>query len=221
MISPADARLVVFDIDGTLLATDTFWLDVGRRAVASVYARHEIVRDLPADARFLDAIGMPMEAFWDHVLPEDLRALGAEVEGAAEDLEEAAFAKGLGAMYPGARRLLEDLHGAGRSIGLASNCSGRYLDAFVRSFSLGPWIAAARCADHPGIASKGDMLKEIIAETGEKRAVMIGDRDSDREGARAASLPFVLFAGGFARTAVSDGERVVRNYEELRALLLP
>jgi phosphoglycolate phosphatase-like HAD superfamily hydrolase len=49
---------------------------------------------------------------------------------------------------------------------------------------------------------------------------MIGDRDADRQAARAHRLPFVLFTGGFAETPRADREWVARDYVELRALLL-
>lgn len=215
----AKVPLVVFDIDGTLLATDAFWLDVGRRSVAAVYARHGVSRALPEDSRFLDAIGLPMDMFWDHVLPAELRHLGAEVETEAESLEEGAFASGLGALYPGARRLLESLHASGRRIALASNCSRRYLHAFIDAFALAPLLSAAKCADDPGIRSKADMLAEIFAETGTRDAVMVGDRDSDRHGALAHRIPFVLFTGGFAGTAPANGDHVAPDYATLRRML--
>lgn len=215
----AHVPLIVFDIDGTLLATDAFWLDVGRRAVGAVYARHGVTRPLPENRRFLDAIGLPMDLFWDHVLPPDLRHLGVEVEAEAESLEEGAFASGLGALYPGARRLLESLHASGRRIALASNCSRRYLHAFIDAFGLAPLLTSAKCADDPGIRSKADMLTEIFAETGTRDAIMVGDRESDRSGALAHKIPFVLFTGGFAGTAPADGDHVANDYATLRRML--
>ncbi|MCA9750678.1 MAG: HAD family hydrolase [Gemmatimonadetes bacterium] len=219
----AHAELVIFDIDGTLLATDRFWLDLGKRAVATVFARHGIDRAVPEDVQFLGAIGLPMDRFWQFVLPEDLHGLAAEIEGEAQDLEEVAFGEGVGAMYPGARRLMDDLHAAGRQLALASNCGRRYLAGFVQAFHLDPILAGAYCVDTPGIGSKADMVGAILRETGifPTRAVMVGDRDSDREAARAHGVPFVLFAGGFFSTPSENGDRIVRDYGELRALLLP
>jgi phosphoglycolate phosphatase len=221
-VSFAHTRLVIFDIDGTLLATDRFWLDIGRRAVATVLARHGLDRPIPADDRFLGAIGLPMDRFWLHVLPEDLQHLAGEIEEEAQELEEVAFGEGLGAMYPGARRLLDDLHAAGRTLALASNCGRRYLGAFVKAFRLGPILAGAYCVDSPGVRSKADMVGSILAETGRPAAesLMVGDRDSDREAARAHGVPFVLFAGGFFATPSENGDTVVRSFGELRGLLL-
>jgi phosphoglycolate phosphatase-like HAD superfamily hydrolase len=64
------------------------------------------------------------------------------------------------------------------------------------------------------------MLREIVRAARGARGVMIGDRDNDREAAAANGLPFVLFAGGFSGTTPRDGDRVVRDYAELRRLLL-
>ena len=222
-MSLAQARLVIFDIDGTLLATDRFWLDVGRRAVRTVLVRHGIDQPLPADDRFLGAIGLPMDQFWLHVLPKDLHHVAGEIEGEAQELEEVAFADGLGAMYPGARGFLDDLHADGRTLALASNCGRRYLEAFVKAFRLGPILAGAYCVDSPGIGSKADMVGAILAETrtGALDSVMVGDRDSDRAAARAHAVPFVLFAGGFFATPSENGDAVVTSFAELRGLLLP
>jgi phosphoglycolate phosphatase-like HAD superfamily hydrolase len=216
-----DPDLVVFDIDGTLLATDDFWLGVGKSAVATVYARHGIDRRLPPDRRFLDAIGLPMDEFWLGVLPRDLHHLADEIESECQPLEEAAFAKGLGALYPGARALLVDLHAAGKAVALASNCGRRYLAGFIDAFDLGPILAAARCVDSPGIGSKADMLRDIRLVTGAGATLMVGDRSGDREAARENGVPFVLFAGGFYATPPEPTDVVIASYAELRELLLP
>lgn len=220
-VSLAQSDPVIFDIDGTLLATDRFWLEVGRRAVRTVYDRHGVDRELPSDRTFLAPIGMSMEVFWQNILPEDLHHLCAEVEGEAQDLEEAAFARGVGAMYPGALALIRDLHADGRRVSLASNCGLRYLKAFMAAFDLAPLLESAYCIDSPGIRSKADMIGEIVAGTDARRAVMIGDRDSDRAAARAHGVPFILFAGGFDAIDPVSGDAVARTYDELRELLRP
>jgi phosphoglycolate phosphatase-like HAD superfamily hydrolase len=217
----ASYDLAVFDIDGTLLATDVFWLSIGRRGVSEVYARHGIERAIPPDSTFLGAIGLAMRDFWKYVLPEDLHSLVEEVEQECQELEKAAFAGGLGAMYPGARGLLGDLHTAGLEVALASNCGRRYLEGFIEAFDLGPILAAARCVDSPGMRSKADMVRDILADTGASRPVMVGDRDGDRQAALANRIPFVLFTGGFLATRPRPGDRVARNYEEVRRFLLP
>jgi phosphoglycolate phosphatase-like HAD superfamily hydrolase len=223
MAAFGDKRLVIFDIDGTLLATNRFWLDVGRRAVTTVYRRHGVDAPLPADGAFLGAIGQPMGVFWQHVLPEAQHRLAPEIESEAQELEEAAFRQGLGAMYPGAAGLLRDLHSAGRSLALASNCGLRYLRGFIGAFDLAPLLAEARCVDIPGIASKADMIGDILLHTGNppEAAVMIGDRDSDRDAAAANGVAFLLFTGGFDPLAPRPGDGVARDYAELRKLLLP
>jgi HAD superfamily hydrolase (TIGR01549 family) len=211
---------VLFDIDGTLLATDAFWLDVGRRGVREVYARHGIERVLPPDRLFLEAIGKPMTEFWEHVLPRDLHHLGEEVELACEEMEEAAFRAGKGAFYPGARSLLDELRADGVRIGLASNCSRRYLESFLAAFELDGVVDMARCAESPGIRSKADMIAELLGNFGTRNAVMIGDRESDREAAAANRVPFILFTGGFGGPPPAPGDRVALDYREVRRALL-
>lgn len=220
MTPPERPDLVIFDIDGTLLATDSFWLEVGSSAVAKVYAHHGIARDVPPAGRFLEAMGLPMRAFWEHVLPAEDHDLLTEIEAEAQELEEVAFAKGLGAMYPGARALLGELHSESIPVALASNCGRRYLSGFLDAFRLRDLVAEARCVDSPGIRSKADMVGDILRCTGARRPVLIGDRDGDRQAARGNRVPFILFTGGFGPAPAGGGERVAHTYGELRGMLL-
>lgn len=220
MPPPPRPDLVVFDIDGTLLATDSFWLDLGLAAVDRVYRKHGIDAPPPPEPRFLEAMGLPMRAFWEHVLPREHHPLADEVEAEAQELEQVAFGQGLGAMYVGARRLLGDLHAAGIDVALASNCGRRYLESFLDAFDLRGIVREAYCADSPGIGSKADMVREILAATGARRPVFLGDRDGDRQAARAHGVPFVLFTGGFGPAPAVDGDQVARDYGEVRRLLL-
>lgn len=212
--------LVIFDIDGTLLATDAFWLEIGRSAVAAVYSRHGVERELPDARRFLAAIGLPLPDFWEAILPPDLYYLLDEVETEAEELADAAFATGHGALYPGARSLLEELARAGARLALASNCGRRYLDSFQSAFGLGELVAEARCQDSAGVGSKDDMVADILATVGTRDAVLVGDRDSDRQAARANGIPFILFTGGFGGEEPRTGDHVARDYGEIRRYLL-
>jgi phosphoglycolate phosphatase len=213
-------ELVIFDIDGTLLATDAFWLEIGRRAVAAVYSRHSIGRELPDARRFLDAIGLPLPDFWEAILPADLHHLLDEVEAEAEELADAAFAEGHGALYPGARSLLEELARAGAHLALASNCGQRYLDSFQSAFGLGKLVSEARCQDSPGVSSKDDMVADILTTVGTRDAVLVGDRGSDRQAARANGIPFILFVGGFGDEEPRAEDHVARDYGEIRRYLL-
>jgi phosphoglycolate phosphatase-like HAD superfamily hydrolase len=212
--------LTIFDVDGTLLATDDFWLDIGAAAVAKVFRRHGVREPPPPPARFLEAMGLPMREFWNHVLPEANRTLGSEIEAEAQGLERVAFAAGHGAMYPGARDLLADLAAAGVAVALASNCGRRYLDGFVDAFRLRSVVTSAYCAESPGIGSKADMVREILDETRATRAVMIGDRAGDRDAAVANRIAFVLFTGGFGASPRAPGDLVAGDYDEVRRMLL-
>jgi phosphoglycolate phosphatase-like HAD superfamily hydrolase len=90
----------------------------------------------------------------------------------------------------------------------------------MRSFDLAPILLEARCADDPGISSKGDMLADILASAGHRSALMVGDRESDRDAAQVNGLPFVLFAGGFSATKRRNGDLVASDYAALRRMLL-
>ena len=70
------------------------------------------------------------------------------------------------------------------------------------------------------VLEKVDMVAEILARFGTRDAVMIGDRESDREAASANRIPFILFTGGFGGTTPLRGERSAKDYGELARALL-
>jgi len=113
----------------------------------------------------------------------------------------------------------EKLRADGVRVALASNCSRRYLESFLAAFELDGAIDEARCAESPGIRSKGDMIREILGNFGTRKAVMIGDRESDREAAAQNRIPFILFTGGFGGPLPLSGERAASDYREVRRAL--
>jgi uridine kinase len=105
---------------------------------------------------------------------------------------------------PGALETLVQLRDAGVSIGLASNCGRGYLEHMLRALPLGEHVTAARCLDSPGVQDKSGMLGQLLEQFGTRSAVMVGDRRTDAEAARANGLPHVHLASGLA----PEGETV-------------
>ena len=66
------------------------------------------------------------------------------------------------------------------------------------------------------------MIADILLHTTETAdsAVMIGDRDSDRQAAAAHGVPFILFTGGFDPLSPRPGDGVAMDYAQVRSMLI-
>jgi len=193
---PFDA--VLFDMDGTLVATDRFWLPAATAGARRAFAELELDRDPPTKADWLSMVGLPLDEGFARICgdlaPRELALLKARV---LEEEEEAVAGNGID-LLPGVRAALGELRRLGVRTGIASNCEARYLERVMGAVGLPELIDEARCLDSEGVQDKADMVCELLRCLGTRSAVMVGDRVGDRDAAHANGLPHVHLAGGFA-----------------------
>lgn len=213
--------VVVFDLDGTLIATDEFWIPAARAATRRVFRERGIGLAEPSGEQWMALVGHPMAIGLRIVLPDlepaDLEALMA----ACIEEEEAALEAHGAKLLPGAREMLENLAELGVPMGIASNCGGRYLAHMMDDLGLNQWIGEARCLDSPGIRDKREMVSDVMLSFGADRGVMVGDRFGDMYAGRENGLYCVGYTGAFGDTAeVLRADLVIEHLEDLVKSLL-
>lgn len=189
---------VIFDLDGTLVATERYWPDAARAATLAFSRDFGLKRDVPGTAEWLQMVGRPMDEAFAEAFPE-LDPVGLEIlmEGCAKfEKEQLARRQGATAL-PFAETLLEELRGRGVRVGVASNCGFDYLNTMMDVVGLGRWVEEARCLRSPGVRTKADMVADILLHFGTRSAVMVGDRRGDRDAAWENGLPFVHIPRGY------------------------
>jgi uridine kinase len=121
---------------------------------------------------------------------------------------------------PGAEPTLSRLRKAGLAIGVASNCSQRYLRHMLEGAGLARWVDEARCLDSAGVSSKADMIAGLLERFATRSALMVGDRSSDRDAAWQNGIPHVHCAFGFAaREEEVEAEARIEDLGDLPAVL--
>ncbi|MCM3661500.1 HAD hydrolase-like protein [Georgenia satyanarayanai] len=129
-------------------------------------------------------------------------------------------------VFPGMAELVRDLHARGVPLALATSKRQSLAVVILDDAGLSPYFTVTRGASEDETrAVKADIVEDALAGLRERdvdltRAVMVGDRHHDVDGAGVHGLPTVLVAWGYARPGEEDGAHaVVHEAAELARLL--
>lgn len=203
----AQLRLVVFDVDGTLVDSQAEIIG----AMTDAFASLELPR--PDRASVLEIVGLSLPHAMARLMPEaDLRTRDRLVEAyrAAYAARRIASGDSHSPLFAGAREAIETLSAAPETLlGIATGKSRRGLDHLLDLHGLRHHFVTCQVADdHPSKPNPA-MLTQALFETGVEAdaAVMIGDTVHDLQMARAAGVPFVGVTWGYhtaGRLAAAD-----------------
>ncbi|MCC5970809.1 MAG: HAD-IA family hydrolase [Pararhodobacter sp.] len=206
-------RLVVFDVDGTLVDSQAHILG----AMALAYAGQGL--PVPGREAILNIVGLSLPQAFARLMPDgDALQIDALVAGYKSSFGTLRAAD-MSLMYPGAKEALETLGGQkDMLLGVATGKSRRGLDHVLSAHALEGFFHTTQVADdHP---SKPDpsMLHACLAETGTSCGIMIGDTSYDIEMGRAAGFRTLGVAWGYhpvAELERAGADLVIDSYSAL------
>jgi phosphoglycolate phosphatase len=218
-----DTRLVVFDMDGTLIDSQHLIVDAMARAFAAT--GHE----LPERERILSIVGLSlheaMVVLTPHLPETETRALAEHyVEGFVAQ-RDAGGTAALAPLYPGARAALERLSAEpGTLLGVATGKARRGLVHTFETHGIGDFFVTTQTADAHPSKPHPSMLHRSLVETGceAAQAVMVGDTEFDIAMGRAAGFATVGVAWGYhprARLEDAGADLVIESFDALDAAL--
>ncbi len=214
-----DLRLVIFDVDGTLV--DSQAEIVG--AMAEAFAAEGLTA--PSRAAILSIVGLS--------LPETFRALCPDHDPAKQtrltDHYRAAFRDHATAdlqrkspLFPGAKDALLRLQMQDATLlAVATGKSKRGLDRLIDQHDLHGLFVSYQVSDFHPSKPHPSMVLTCLADAGVTpgRAVMVGDTTYDMDMARAAGVATVGVSWGYHAPNALGADRIIANFGALDAAI--
>lgn len=217
-----DRRLVIFDVDGTLIDS--------RRGIlaAMTLAFERAARPMPPENEVLSIVGLS--------LPEAMAVLVPDAEGAERarlveyykdgfvTLRRSGRGEAEAPFFPGALAALDRLEEAGHLLSIATGKARRGLDHMLTTHGLGHRFVATQTADDAPSKPHPGMVLNCLAGTGvqAERAVVVGDTEFDMAMARAAGARAVGVGWGYhdrVRLERGGAERIIGGFDELESAI--
>jgi phosphoglycolate phosphatase len=205
--------LIAFDLDGVLYSSEPFLGDAYHEAIGNVNARRPgSFARVPATREILDHVGWPIPVIFANLFPdaeeEALRALHAETLAVIS----ARVARREGILYPDVSETLTALHGNGFTLAVASNGRTDYVETVLATYRLSDLFIPRVTADMVGDKISVLRFYRYRLAVAPERVVMVGDRSSDVDAARAVGCHFVGcdYGHGYRHEIEAAGPLVTR-----------
>jgi phosphoglycolate phosphatase len=187
-------RLVIFDVDGTLIDSQ----DHIHAAMAHAFAA--VGEALPPRKVVLSIVGLSLHQAVARLVPDLAEAVRAEIVEAYKRSFGQLRGQSLSVLYPGALAALDHLRNDGAVVlGLATGKSRRGLDHVLAGHGLDGYFATEQVADDHPSKPHPSMILRALADTGidAQDAVMIGDTSFDIEMGCAAGVHTIGVCWGY------------------------
>ncbi|MCB1396040.1 MAG: HAD-IA family hydrolase [Rhodobacter sp.] len=213
-------RLVIFDVDGTLVDSQRDIL----AAMAGAFAALGLA--VPPDEAIKGIVGLSLPVAMDRLAPGASEVtLDALVAGYKHSYAERRRLHGADGspMFPGARAALDRLgNDPMMQLAVATGKSRRGLDGLIAAHGLqGVFVSTQVADDHPS-KPHPSMIHACLRETGvdAAQAVIIGDTEFDIEMGKAAGIGAIGVSWGYhPRARLGRADAVIDSFDMLDAAL--
>ena len=213
-------KLVIFDLDGTLVDTIA---DLGAAVNVALEKRRLPLHSLE---EYRKMVGNGVRKLVQRAMPAAMQDDEALLDALLADFMTyyIEHINDKSAPYPGIPELLAELDAAGVKLAVASNKFQSGAEKLIgRLFPQVPFVAV--CGGGQGRPLKPDpaVIRQICDAAGEplERTVLVGDSGTDMATAAAAGIPAVAVTWGFRpEDARAAADRVADTAAELRDILI-
>lgn len=214
-----DIRLVLFDLDGTLIDSEPGIMESIHQAFGAIGAEvppYEVLRTW---------IGPPFHQSFPTVLGDDAERVEQAIGKYREHYEGGAWQRH--DVYPGIGEAVAALDAAGCALAVVTTKIFRQARRIIDHLPFGAMFSRVYGGElKAAYSAKAQMIAQALADFGVSagQAAMIGDRHFDIDGARANGVPAIGVSWGFGNIEellAAGADAIVHAPAELSRLLLP
>ncbi|WP_232699761.1 HAD family hydrolase [Brevibacillus daliensis] len=207
---------VIFDMDGTLLQSETLAVPSFRGALKDLKEMGLYEGDLPTDRQITETLGMIAEEIWPKLIPGSDEKTHEIATQLLSKHEEHLVSEGCVHLYPGVIEQITALHEAGNALFVASNAQEGYVEWICDYFSITHLFTDLYSAGRFQTKSKVDLVAHLIKTYNVQDGVMVGDRKSDIEAGKKNGLKTIGCDFGFAHPGELDGAHIkIKSFAEI------
>jgi len=213
-------RLVIFDVDGTLVDSQ---LDI-LESMTSAFAGQGL--PVPSHMAIKGIVGLSLPVAVTHLAPDvtettrDALVAGYKATYTALRLQNGAAGSPL---FPGAREALDRLGRApGVQLAIATGKSRRGLDGLIESHGLGGRFVSTQVADDHPSKPHPSMVQACLRESGvdARDAVIVGDTEFDVAMGHAAGIRAIGVTWGYhPLERLQRADILIERFDQLDAAL--
>ena len=215
-----DLRLVIWDVDGTLVNSRAAIVYAMKAAFAAVGMAY------PGDGAVLAGVGLSIGKLFAELLPETDEAthdaLAKAYKQAYYDRRATLGAQDLAPFFDGAAEVLDHLKAQDWTLmAVATGKSRRGLDAMIAGHGLQGYFQSTQTADDHPSKPHPAMVLAALAETGvdAENAVMIGDTTFDLDMGRAAGVKTIGVSWGYHAASDLNADQIVTSFDQIPAAI--
>ncbi len=215
----APLRLVIFDVDGTLVDSQVSIVTAMTAAFQAVGV------PVPDRAAILSIVGLSLDQAMEQLVPDQPLVTRDRLVAAYKDAYHAnrlQLGAGSAPLYPGARAMLQRLHAVPEILlGIATGKSRRGLDALLEAHDLARYFVTQQVADHHPSKPHPSMVLTAMDQAGTTPAdtVMIGDTRFDMQMAQAAGVSGIGVDWGYHPAHSLQTPHILSDFDQLPATL--
>lgn len=182
-------KMIIFDLDGTLLDTSPGILESVRYAADKME-----YPELPLE-KLLTFIGPPLTVSFMRYYHCDENEAIKLTAAYREHYREGALLKS--EPYNGILDLCRQLKDEGLILSVATSKPQIYSEKILQHFGFDKYISVIHGADMEWKLTKADLIRLCVGENHTSECIMVGDTEYDAKGAQEAGVPFLAVTYGF------------------------
>lgn len=208
-----DTRVIIFDIDGTLLNSVYFNVENMNNTLEHFDYVYRV-----SEERVRGYLGCTAEEYYKGVLDESCVERWEEIR-AYNRAHMAEAMAAYGKEFEGVENTFSILHKRGYKLVLYSNCSRAYMESALDVLGIRNYVDYAECVKDNGLA-KPQLLAKILKMYEGCKGVVVGDRIHDIEAAHWNHIPCIAALYGFGQEEeMKEADYTLYSIKELPALL--